>query len=570
MQMNKEVAALKIDFKIDEQGILRIIDVGDGIAAAISGFEDMPVSSRTLKYMHEMSGAAVATLYGELPYTALEDESLHVPLVLRPDSAKGNFHSVEDFSDAERILGYSQYPRLSSFVSCDWAHQKDNFLTMPVALTAMEMHKVLWYFLLEKHLPLAQKKAVAYWCNESAPSTVDFSQIDMTAGVFVKIADRSQGGANNVYYAKDQAQALAIMQNLHQAYPGTNENYEKHLYVIEPAYITIKRYKGKDYNVTGRAFLVLSHNSLTDELEVKITAAKWMFPVAAMSGKLSTEQMLSNIKNSIDMLTLTEAEEHQLAFDLLNTYGDVIKSAFKHEDLMAYCNEHPMMQCFISCMRPNASYLMILKSYYNEEKMACFEGMSFLNIQVNSLIARDVIKTFSQFLTSYTNPSLFFAKLTLTQEQTLEFICKCSFFENYILQIKNEDPAIHEYFSFIPFLIENEKFISATLDKLLNAYIRNKDPHYDLSDKNRALRQAANAGDVKVMKLLIYTRRANVNDLSPSHKTTKDYANDCKNEAIKPLMLQILNQVGAKAGHELLIENGVEDDVSMTQCHSLK
>ena len=40
----KTPVALKLDFKIDEKGRLRIFDIGDGLAAGLTGFEDTPVS----------------------------------------------------------------------------------------------------------------------------------------------------------------------------------------------------------------------------------------------------------------------------------------------------------------------------------------------------------------------------------------------------------------------------------------------------------------------------------------------------------------------------------------------
>ncbi len=40
----KITVALKLDFKIDEKGLVRIFDIGDGLAAGTAGFEDIPLA----------------------------------------------------------------------------------------------------------------------------------------------------------------------------------------------------------------------------------------------------------------------------------------------------------------------------------------------------------------------------------------------------------------------------------------------------------------------------------------------------------------------------------------------
>lgn len=53
--------ALKLDFKIDEEGKLRIFDLGDGLAADNAGFEDMPLVATLLKDLQETNNSALAT-----------------------------------------------------------------------------------------------------------------------------------------------------------------------------------------------------------------------------------------------------------------------------------------------------------------------------------------------------------------------------------------------------------------------------------------------------------------------------------------------------------------------------
>jgi len=112
--MTKVVASLKIDFKFDEQGILRIVDIGDGLGADMNGFQDTPVAAQILSDMYEATGATVATVFGELPFDAMLPESIHVPLVLRnPTSQTHSSLMTEDFpSNSERILPYSDFGRI--------------------------------------------------------------------------------------------------------------------------------------------------------------------------------------------------------------------------------------------------------------------------------------------------------------------------------------------------------------------------------------------------------------------------------------------------------------------------
>jgi len=106
--------------------------------------------------------------------------------------------------------------------------------------------------------------------------------------------------------------------------------------------------------------------------------------------------------------------------------------------------------------------------------------------------------------------------------------------------------------------------IKLTLDKLISQYLTLKDNKYDTKDTNRALRQAAAIGDIVVIKLLIYTRRADVNTLSPSKKTTLDYALQSENKKAeeKEKMLRLLKEIGAQTGEEIIAKSSVSASTS--------
>ncbi len=162
---------------------------------------------------------------------------------------------------------------------------------------AMEMHKLFWYVLMEKLMRTEDYKTVLFWANDSSPH-IDLSQIDTRHGVFIKIADRSDGGGKDVYYAKDNHEVEKLLCKLRKQYTSSTEQYRKHIFIIEPAYLTLKSFQGKKYNVTGRAFITLHFDSRTKSLEVKTAAAKWMFPTQSLQNFVTETQMFSNIKHS--------------------------------------------------------------------------------------------------------------------------------------------------------------------------------------------------------------------------------------------------------------------------------
>lgn len=70
-----------------------------------------------------------------------------------------------------------------------------------------------------------------------------------------------------------------------------------------------------------------------------------------------------------------------------------------------------------------------------------------------------------------------------------------------------------------------------------------------MKDLNRALRQAAYISDIEVMKLLIVTHRASVNECSPkTQQTALDFALKSESEtSIKESCIQLLKQNGAQS-----------------------
>ena len=151
----------------------------------------------------------------------------------------------------------------------------------------------------------------------------------------------------------------------------------------------------------------------------------------------------------------------------------------------------------------------------------------------------------SQFFTARPSPDVL-----------IDQICTLSFFENYIAHLKATEQPYLRMFPFLVDVVQKESVIKSTLDRLVVQYL-SLNPHYDTKDMNRALRQAAVIGDLAVTKLLIYTRRADANALSPSNKTPLDYAMTCKNEDSRKQVLSLLADVSAQPGHALILSSSV-------------
>ncbi len=562
--MPKQIISLKIDFKFDDRDILRIIDLGDGFGADDSGFTELRVDSKMLSDIHDTTGASIASLFGELPFHALQPESIHIPLVLRqPVSARGSY-DTHDLPSHSNILPYCQQGRLASYVSHIWGMQKPKTLVAPAGLIAAEMHKALWYFLMHKHIPLDKQSKVLYWCNDVNPAEINLNDCDMRQGVFIKIGDRSTGGATDeVFYASDKKEIFKITAALHEQYIKSNDQFKKHFFLIEPAYTTIKPYQNENYNVTGRAFLTIIHDQEQQSFVIKIAAAKWMFPLEAIKQRHTSKQMLSNVKNNIIMQSLTDAELEKLSTEIHQTYRKTFEAAFENIDLLTYFADHPEVNNFLACVRPNSSYGLFLKTYYSSDEYNSKIGLDLMEQSMASMICRDSLNDFNRILTLDLQRGLFTLKSKLSLDKVLRAICIFSLFERYIAHLKGVTSPLLVVLPQLSKLKDDEPLIKSKLNALILQYLKETNESYDTQDLSRALRQAACFGDVVVLKILIYTHRVKVNTLSPTDKTALDYARTCKNKELKIQVLKLLDHVNAKTGQQVLAEPAEEKKPAM-------
>jgi hypothetical protein len=546
--------ALKLDFKIDEKGVLRIFDIGDGLAADTAGFEDIPLSANLLRDLYGANKSSIATVFGELPLDAMQPQTMHLPIVQRQLPAERSWIDISDLStsDCDSFLPYSFAGRIQSYISLFWGKKLGRVATTPISLMGMEMHKILWYTLMEKHMSPAHKINVLYWCNDNPDVELDLGSIDMTNGVFIKIGDRSIGGGNDVYFAKDATEVTKTLSKLYKIYQSSKESFKKHIFVIEPAYLSIKSHGSHRYNVTGRTFVTLILDIETRELQVKIAGAKWMFPLDPLRKDKTEAQMLSNLKHCTKILPLNPDELDNLSQQIVIVYGDMFTASIEHGDLIEYCKDHPVVEVFETILRPNASYKKMVECSKFKDSAQLAEQEEIIMQMINSLVFTHYLpQNLPVLLASEDKMPGFFPKEIPTKESLLKKICTLSFLECYIKFIKTCSEPFRTFPKILP-ILQNESLISLKLDALIKQFLSIKDKTYDLKDMNRALRQAAYINDIEALKLLIGTHRVSVNACSPkTQQTALDFALKSEGEmSVKECCLQLLRLNGAKSMHQ--------------------
>jgi hypothetical protein len=546
--MTIEVASLKIDFKVESNGQTRIIDLSDGFSASTSGFSEVDVVTKMLVYMHEATQAPIVPIFGELLHVSNGLQAAKIPIVLR-EKIQSSWLKSDDLINLDtRYIPFSEMRRIHSYVAYFWGKADKKTIVPPIGLVAMEMHKALWYFLMEQKMSADEKPNLLFWTNDEKPSLLDLSTIKSKSeyGYFIKIADRSTSHGEGVYYVKNEEMLTRKLSEIHLEYKKNKDENNKHLYVIEPAYITVKQYMSQSYNVTGRAFITLVFDTVTQKVQVKIAAAKWIYPSEPLNQSMSERQMLANNSNCICYLDLNDQELQALTSGIEKHYAKVFSSCFIHEDLLEHCKAHPYMQQFRSCLRRDTVYLGLLNLHQDgvieEQRTAHFNSM------INSLIHKHYLPEIKFFLEfrSQLGPSFLYRSLS---EDTLKRLCKLSCYKHYIQEIKKLPVNYQAIFTFIPQLVVYEQRVEDLILITIMKFLQENDQEsgtkqvYEKSDLDKTLREAAYWGNPSVMTALIYTHRANPHAPSPSNQTATDWANKNKNLITKTQCLQILTDI---------------------------
>ena len=93
--------------------------------------------------------------------------------------------------------------QIQSTVAHFWGKKSHSVAITPIGLMGMERHKLLWYTLIQQHMPATHRANIFFWRNDEPIDALDLSTIDMTNGAFIKIVDHTMGGGVGVYYAEN-------------------------------------------------------------------------------------------------------------------------------------------------------------------------------------------------------------------------------------------------------------------------------------------------------------------------------------------------------------------------------
>lgn len=527
-----KAVALKIDFKLDDDGIVRVVDIGPGLSADNAGFRQSIVAE-LLQSLHALTGAYITPVFGEFSSLSLLPELLDVPMMLRKQSpGKKHYELDSDIEEGDSIIPYSRFVgHIETGLGHVWK-QRYNTLsstTPPIGFSLLAGYKILWNLLLKAYMPEEKQPEMLFWCNYEAPESVleKIETLNSTTGYFVKIVNSSDGCGKDVSYVADSEE---LRQKL-GALSCQSEQNTKKIFSIEPAYMTQKSHKATDYNATGRAFLTVGFDEDTNEVKVNIAEAQWMLPTASLQKSLSEANMMSNTKGSSNLINLTPDELEQLTTGLSEDYSEVFRQCFTHDDLFKVFESEDIIQKWLSWFpREHSSQARYLDGFKDMESNFTDTQRSILEERKTFFLRKtqNIFQTL-QLLIEYTRDDGGEYLSRLTQQQLLDFIEGCSLMSH----VHFEDHGSHN------------PDVSRLLSELTKVYLYRVNQSYDLVDLNRALRQAVVHGDIAVAKLLIYTRQVDVNMPAPKGKkqTPLQLAEAATHEH-KDRLIQLLQYAG--------------------------
>lgn len=293
---------IKIDYSFDDEGKLTIIDIGDGRSCGDNGFPNLDQAIEKKVFSIAPDSLTKVILEGEVPEEALSHNQ-HPIVFSSFNSAK---HTIWPMSKMNRNLSISLHTH---------GHYHLSKNIHPSTLIVSEQHK-LYLYILRDLLPEA--KHFVFWHPkqpiDQAIQAISTLNIPTEQGFFIKAMDNSNGGArpDEIIYVKS---IKALTSTLNEIKSESIKTDQYLSYAIEQAFSHRKKIRnGKEYVVTGRAFIMLTQTTNSD-IKAEIIDAKYMFPSLPHQGanKGSTDQFLANLnRGQSTLLPLTTKELDQL------------------------------------------------------------------------------------------------------------------------------------------------------------------------------------------------------------------------------------------------------------------
>lgn len=473
------VMPLKIDFKF-VGGKVKILDFGNGLGAGLGYFDSQAIIEKLLYDILDSTGASIVPVFGELPRDILFSKVAKFPLVNRDLKLHESSLLINDLKGHNgRLFPYCDKARVSAVVSNFWSSKSSNIVATPLSFIALEMYKIFWYMLLDKTISSESESEFVFWKDHDGDAWVDVSKIDSSTGYFVKAVSRSQGGAQDVFYCANKDDLQDNLKGLaakHQRSHGRGK-----IFVIEPAYSTVRMRGNRDYNVTGRAFLTLVYDPNSNNLSVKIAGAKWIFPKEKFeSGFITSSQMISNVGESICAAPLTVKELSFLTKGLM-VYKNAFIKCFEENDLFLACKSHPYMYSFEKTVLKNSFYKVMLEDLYGQSGPS-YDCGAIYSIVVSAFITSRFFERFVAFNQMY---MCNYSEIFVTNSNDLVNNIHELMLAIMFLQELSKHPKGHKTFfcQHKPFscFISNERKISFWLRKMINIYVKKNKSEYSRS-----------------------------------------------------------------------------------------
>ncbi len=373
---------IKIDYSIDNDGHITILDIGDGRSCGDAGFIGIDQAIEEKAFSIAPHAYMKAILDCEVTDEALTNHA-H-PIVF--SSYSNPKTTIWPISGGIRVISQSLHTH---------GHYQLSANTHPSTLILSEQHK-LYLYILRDQLPEA--KRFVFWhdkkCIEETLTEIERLNIPAENGFFVKTMDNSNGGARDteVMYVKDTKTLAILLQDLKRYSPEMS-------YAIEQVFADTKKNRnGKEYVVTGRAFIMLNQKE-DHHITAEVIDAKYMFPSNPYQGKYNgtTKQFLANInKGQSTLLPLSATEMSQLSeqlnaerlkplwqnlFEPVSKIDKMIseKNIAIHKKFLKDCKQRPYCKNKIDFFEKN-SKPSIPVEYLSDQYFTCnFEIMSVNN-----------------------------------------------------------------------------------------------------------------------------------------------------------------------------------------------
>ncbi len=289
---------------------VHIVDIGDGFGCDDQGFENIEgkVYQQAINLRPDL--LSVPMIDGECP------ESM---LTRLEDCRTVKFATATNGKD--QLWPVSVYKRLCMILSMIKDHS-ESANTISSTIIGAEIHKAIWYLLREKCLAQVDGTLFCFWSPEWNQINLEdkIQALPQANGLFIKVVDRSTGGASGVIYVKNTEDCLKELEKI-------KNNRTNRLYVIETAHAHAMCVDRHQKVPTIRAFCLLDYDPDQQRARIKLTDAQYILPNDDYQGpgNGTSDQMMARSRDC-KMMPLSQAHMEILKEQLNDKYQYVFQA----------------------------------------------------------------------------------------------------------------------------------------------------------------------------------------------------------------------------------------------------